>query len=412
MNNPLVLRLLWSLAGQLRRQESPAPVIFQDVTVAQNFTNAPAVASISADFELCWAWRSLPVADCERLGRMERSNVPLILKILEEAQVPITWATVGHMFLDRCHRGAGGCPHPDMPRPQKNILWDGDWYRHDPCSNVSDSPGWYAPDLIRMIQESPVRHELGTHSFSHIDFSSDTSTPELVRAELLASVEAMRPFGVKPTSLVFCFNHMGHHYQDLLAELGITAVRHRDDRFRLAEPERSSAGVYRIFETMNLRRARRYDYVAKARIFIDSAIQRRTSYHLWFHPSDNPSTFRDIFAPIVQYIGAKGRENLLWVATMSEVAAYREARSKLFIRVEKKGSNWRLNLESTLDRDRFGDPEVTLLVSCDEAPRLMMVVDVKGGRAPAPLAFQFCEHLREAKFNLRTSSAQVEIRWK
>ena len=30
-----------------------------------------------------------------------------------------------------------------------NDRWNGDWYVHDPCSNVGKDPLWYAPDLVR-----------------------------------------------------------------------------------------------------------------------------------------------------------------------------------------------------------------------------------------------------------------------
>src|SRR5205814_7334150 len=120
------------------------------------------------------------------------------------------------------------------------------------------------------------------HSFSHIDFSPDTSTPELVERELNACNKAMHPFGVRPRSLVFCFNHTGYQHLDLLSRLGITAVRHRDSRVRLTYPERTASGVYRLYESMNLRLTSRYNYADKARIFIDEAIRRGLADPLCF----------------------------------------------------------------------------------------------------------------------------------
>src|SRR2546426_1072920 len=87
------------------------------------------------------------------------------------------------------------------PRPPRNTSWAGDWYMHDPCTNYHEDPLWYAPDLIAQILESRVPHEIGTHSFSHIDFSPACSNATLVRRELEESAIAMRRFGVTPRSL-------------------------------------------------------------------------------------------------------------------------------------------------------------------------------------------------------------------
>src|SRR5262249_36709322 len=156
-----------------------------------------------------------------------------------------------------------------------------DWYLHDPCSNLASAPSWYCPDLIRMIQDSGVGHEMGTHSFSHISFGPDRSDPELIRWEIEECIKVMKPFGATPRSLVYCFNHMGHQNLGLLASLGLTSVRHRDE-IRLAYPERTPEGVYKIYESMNLRIASRYDYVAKAEVFLREARKHHASYHIWF----------------------------------------------------------------------------------------------------------------------------------
>ena len=65
------------------------------------------VLLISADFELAWAWRySKSVANPLQLAldkaELERENLPKIIELCEKYNVPITWATVGHLFLERC----------------------------------------------------------------------------------------------------------------------------------------------------------------------------------------------------------------------------------------------------------------------------------------------------------------------
>jgi Polysaccharide deacetylase len=405
------LKAAWRASGQLRRQPKETPREFEGVEIAPYKNGARAAACISADFELCWAWREKTAAECERRAEVERTNVPFLLSLLEREQIPITWSIVGHMFLERCKRGPNGTAHPEMPRPPRNDRWRGDWYLHDPCSDLSAAPGWYAPDLIRMIQASGVTHEIGTHSFSHIDFSRETSSPELVRAEIEASIRAMEPFGVRPRSLVFCFNHMGYQHSDLLYELGIIAVRHRDPRLRLAYPERTPNGLYKLYESMNLRLSEKYDYAEKGRIFIDESIERGTAYHLWFHPSDERLIFEDAFAPIVQYLAVKQRENAVWVATMTELAAYREARERMRIQVTRNGQTRTLRMECPVDRERFGDPEVTLCALGSDAPLSITATASNRTDQPATLSFRFDARRGLTTFNVRSSTSDVEITW-
>src|SRR5262249_21214949 len=155
-----------------------------------------------------------------------------------------------------------------------------------PCSDVRRAPGWYAPDLIQQITASRVAHEIGTHSFSHINFEAKYSNADVVCAELEICHEAMKPFGLRPTTLIFPRNQAEYSHLPLMAAAGITAVRHRDRSVRLSYPERLRSGVYRIYESMNLRTARHYDYLDKVKIFIHKAIERHAVYALWFHPSD------------------------------------------------------------------------------------------------------------------------------
>src|SRR5258706_4985083 len=146
--------------------------------------------------------------------------------MLDRYSIPITWATVGHLFLESCKRSGSGLAHAEMPRPKVNDRWNGDWYMHDPCSDVRQDPLWYAPDLVQQIVDAKTRHEIGTHTFSHINFSTRCSTSDLVHEEIHACAEAMRPFGGTPRSLVFPHNIMGYPYLPLLPADGIVAVRH------------------------------------------------------------------------------------------------------------------------------------------------------------------------------------------
>ena len=159
---------------------------------------------ISADFEMAWAWRYTKTgADHIHKGGLERKNIPAIINILEKYNIPVTFATVGHLFLEKCEPGE----HDRMARiPYFDDHWkfmNGDWFDHDPHSNYKESPEWYAPDLIRMILGSRIRHEIGCHTFSHIDVSDKNCPADVVADEIQACLDAALPYGVRLKSMVF-----------------------------------------------------------------------------------------------------------------------------------------------------------------------------------------------------------------
>lgn len=122
---------------------------------------------LSIDTELAWArihHRNLE--DYNELLGEYRNAVDWLLGVFEKYDIPVTWAVVGHLFLDHC----SSPPHKDITKPKYDWV-DGDWYQYDPCSSFNDDPFFYAPDIIKKINESHINHEIGSHSFAHINFA-------------------------------------------------------------------------------------------------------------------------------------------------------------------------------------------------------------------------------------------------
>src|SRR5207244_13655857 len=317
----------------------------------------PGAASISADFELAWAWREWGTARAEEVGLRERANVPVILELLDRLDIPITWATVGHLFLESCGAKKNDLHHGNMPRRLYNGRWRGDWYQHDPATNLATHAAWYAPDLIRSIQVAKTPHEIGSHSFSHIEFSPECSTEDLVTAEILECQRSMGRFGIQPRTLVYPFNIMGHQYLPILARHGFTVVRHRDPRFVMSCPERDSSGVYKIYESMGLGESRRYHQPTKASILIELAVRNGLCFHFWFHPSAVTGAACATMREILQHLASRRDKGEVWVATMKDLVSYSEARERMRIRSATAGRVESLRIECPIDRQRFGDPE-------------------------------------------------------
>ena len=122
---------------------------------------------ISLDVELLWGAALHPTSKTASMLRNDntrgRGNIDLLLSLFEKYDIPATWAIVGHLFLDHC-QSENGTPHQSMPRFRDN------WYSVDPCSDIQQDPLYYGKDIIEKVMSSPVGHEIGYHSFSHVPF--------------------------------------------------------------------------------------------------------------------------------------------------------------------------------------------------------------------------------------------------
>lgn len=285
------------------------------------------ILCISIDFELAWAWRYAykQKRDWHILPIQERENVPKILKKLDELNVPVTWAIVGHLFLERCKK-SNGIVHPDMPRPKyfKNEYWEfnrGDWYDLDPGADFLSAPAWYAPDLIREIQNSRVPHEIACHSFSHIGFNEKYCTKELAEAELNKCANVMAKFRVKPVSMVFPGDEAGHF--DILFRYGYRYIRYFPKRnVEISVPVKLDEGLWAIISSSNIVPDESWDsnyILLRLKKYLDKVMKKKALCHFWFHPSISEKRISEILFPILDYSIQKREKGELEIMTMDGV---------------------------------------------------------------------------------------------
>ena len=220
-------------------------------------------------------------------ARYERPVVRRLLDLFEQYETPVTWAFVGRLLDDS--RGFDGLR--------------------------GDRSNWFAPDLIDLIRQQHVEHEIGTHTNNHIYY--DSASRDQVLEDLLRAKEVHSRHGLPFRSLVFPRNMVGH--LDVLAELGIEVFRSVDagllgqcDRYAprvrpianllekslpLSPPLVSAVlrdgGLVELPSSMLLigrNGLRRVASVAamrtKLRLGIEGATNKRSMFHLWFHPSN------------------------------------------------------------------------------------------------------------------------------
>ncbi len=280
---------------------------------------------ISADFEMAWAWRYTKTgSDHLKKGQIERANFPQIIEVLDQYNIPITFATVGHLFLEGCKKGS----HDWMTRiPHFDEHWkftEGDWFDHDPYSNFKDAPEWYAPDLIQMILDAKVKHEIGSHTFTHIDFTDKNCPAKVADDELKACIEVAKPYGVTLKSLVFPGGTWGNI--EMLKKNGIEIYR-ENTTHDLAYPYRDKMGLLVTnssgFLEYNLKYQWSVDYfVNRLKKYIDKAIKTNTIAHLWFHPSLEPFILKYVFPCFLEYAAQQRDKGELWIGTMEEIAQH------------------------------------------------------------------------------------------
>jgi len=282
------------------------------------------VLLISADFEFAWAWRyannKSPKTVALNKARLERKNIPRLVKLCEDFDIPVTWATVGHLLLESCER-RNGIAHGELPRLSnfENDYWrysGRDWFEHDPCTGVNTDPEWYCPDLIKLILDSPIRHEIGCHTFSHIDCSDDVCPPEILMAELQACKQLADEWNLELTSFV----HPGHTIGNLdtLAREGFTNFR-TNYRNVLGSPKKHDNGLWQFEQTAELVYRKEWSigyHTYRYKEIIKRAINSNTICVIWFHPSFDMIMVDKILPSVFAFIQEK--KDQIWVATHKE----------------------------------------------------------------------------------------------
>ena len=345
---------------------------------------------LSADFELAWAWRmGKHSPDARLMARQARRNIPKLLQIFDTYRVPITWATVGHLFLESCSC-PNGIPHPDMPRPgpfetDKWIFQGQDWYEVDPCSDYRKDPEYYAPDLIQAILHAQVEHDIGLHTFSHVPFHRGVINEDIARREIEASIEAAARWGLTPRSWVFPGGY--RDFRELLAEYGIVVYRGAKTQQELRVPTfEEKWQLWNVPTSYGVGPRPQWSfryYVQRRRRYLDRAVATRTVFHWWFHPSLSPELVHQVMEPVLAYAWDLQRHHQLWVGTLYDLASYREALRVLRVQEIAEGKDTRLRLEGRPDA-RFKSYPVYLELPKPEFERRLRHVEGPFQEVPHP----------------------------
>lgn len=272
-------------------------------------TGGRATLTVSIDLEMVWGvvhhGTTAPYeAFSARSGADERDVLVRLLALCDAHDVPVTWATVGHLMLEDCPAPLpGALKHAEMPRtfhPGNND----DWFDLDPASSRSAAPNWYAPDMVRRVRDAVTPHEIGSHGFSHIEVLPDRVPAGAFAKDLDLAAAAAAPHDLTLRSYVYPRNAIGH--LPVLADVGYDAFRAPpawideadgtpivdDDGTRLALV---TSGVVAMRHTHFLRTPHVGDHagslrfrgqMARLRQRLRQAPSTAAGLHLWFHGHD------------------------------------------------------------------------------------------------------------------------------
>jgi peptidoglycan/xylan/chitin deacetylase (PgdA/CDA1 family) len=295
---------------------------------------------LSIDAELCWGFHDWNSPPQDRLASA-RSGWQSLLSLCDEFDIPATWAIVGHIMLEDCDG-----EHLEHPTPPG-------WFDHERGPDAYPRDWRFGQDLVEATRDAGVDHDIGSHTFSHVELGAPTTSHRLARAELAANITAARQWGVEPTSFVFPRNNVGN--RRVLAAYGFRCYRGvRPDeqqtepitrRFRklargtvrtepppIVRPKIDSYGLVNVPASLFLfgfeGTARSVltsltedPIVRQAKRGIDAAADSDGVFHMWLHPN-NITTDQDVdrVRTIFSHLERRRNATDLQVRTMADVA--------------------------------------------------------------------------------------------
>lgn len=143
-------------------------------------------------------------------GSRERENISRILELLEEYQITATWAVVGHIFYEHCEE-CEICPI---------LEWKGKYHSYEEAYKTRH-PLWYGADVIDMLLNQKMKHEIAFHGYSHKTFNS--MSREEAEVEIQEFIRVASRKGIVAKSIVFPRNKVGH--LDLFQKYGFECYR-------------------------------------------------------------------------------------------------------------------------------------------------------------------------------------------
>ena len=221
-----------------------------------------------------------------RVGEIEEQALPVIVDMFNDFKIPVTFAVRGQL------------------------------------TEVDDD------SFISLLLNSPVKHDIGAHGYSHRKFS-DMSHDE-AESELNKLSVGMKKFGIVPKSFVFPKQAVSHI--DLLKKFGYECFRAEGRLLKDGMYIEEVEGLYDVHPSLLLTKNSKATILNK---IVDIAVEKRAPLHFWFHPWEFGETvahikrkIEDFFVPFLDH--AKSREEIQELEFETMLSAARRA-SRVFM---------------------------------------------------------------------------------
>ena len=307
---------------------------------------------ISLDTELGWGEFDLGKTEKKRDEYLlTRQCIESMILLFEKYNINATFAIVGHLMLNDIEY-ISGVKYPEITRPTY-IRYTKDWFDHVSI-HADERSIWFGRDILDRIIDSSVKHEIASHSFSHIIFGEDGCTRNAAESDIAKCVKIADSLMIKLESFVFPRNSI--KYEEILLKYDFKTYRTNgtewykkikikflrrfahiiDDVFSITPSthfiKRDLNGLYTTEGSMlylSRNGVRKlipiHSRVTKAKKGIDAAIKKNQVFHLWFHPhniASDPKKLLMGFEEILKYAKAKIDANELINMTMKEIPEY------------------------------------------------------------------------------------------
>lgn len=148
--------------------------------------------------------------------------IPKILTLFEKYGIHATWAVVGFLFYEDLDDLSQALPRL-RPVYQNSRLSSYEYLKHL-AADKSKKLLHFAPSLIRAILATPYQ-EIATHTFSHYYCWEPGQDAATFRADLEASFQTAKRWGLTLKSIVFPKNMVNPEYLPICAQYGLIAYR-------------------------------------------------------------------------------------------------------------------------------------------------------------------------------------------
>ena len=170
----------------------------------------------------------------------------------------------------------------------------------------------YRTDLISLS-----KHEIGCHTFSHLDFTYNNCPKELADAELEACVKIAGQSGITLKSMVFPGGTFGNY--ESLKKKGFICYR-KPMKFHLDNPYIDNFGLVVIPSSLGLDKDpygwSKEFHLKIIRKFLEKASKYKLVCHFWFHPSVDTWYLENVMPEVIKMVAKYRDEGKIKVSTM------------------------------------------------------------------------------------------------